>query len=199
MRRKYWTAVTVTIIFLMYPVLTSAGTDLLVGPGTIRPNVPLTPGKSYTLPTHKVTNNSFSALQLSVSVSELRDEERELPSAEWFSIEPAAFTVQARSEEEVQVEVNLPEDAPPGQYKVWFLFDAMPVRGEGLVTTAAINVSLEFDVRDIGQARNSTGEGQGGAASQDRIPWALIALFLVAAAIALTGWLIYRQQNTDAW
>ena len=199
MQRIIWTLILLTTALLVLPA-PAAATDLLVGPGTIKPSVPLTAGQIYNLPVHEITNNSNRPLEISVSVSEHRDKERTLPPAEWFSIEPKELIVQARSEEKVQVIVELPEDAPPGQYKVWFLFDAMPLGGGGLITAAAINVSLEFDIRDTGQAGVSPGspEGPAGYTLGTRIPWALLIILFVAVSIGLT-FILIRRQRQDRW
>lgn len=202
MRRKKWTfTCTITIFLLLYSsALATGGTDLLVGPGTINADSPLTPGRSYTIPTHEIINNSFGALEMNVSVTERRDDERDLPPLEWFSIEPEKLIVQAKSAEEVQVKVNLPPTASPGRYKVWFLFDAMPIGGGGLVMAAAINVSLEFEVRDTGQAGVSPGspEGPAGYTLGTRIPWALLIILFVAVSIGLT-FILIRRQRQDRW
>ncbi len=129
-----------------------SGAELMVGPGTIAADSFLAPGRAYTLPVHEVTNNSIHALEVTVSVSEHRDETRELPPAEWFSIDREELIVQARSTEKVQVEVNLPEDTPSGKYQVWFLFDAMPTSAGGMITAAAIQVSFTFEVKDTDQS-----------------------------------------------
>jgi hypothetical protein len=184
-------------ISLVSPASTAAGTDLLVGPSHIRPSVPFVPGQSYTLPVHEITNNSFRALNMTVSVADKEDDQRELPPVEWFSIKPTELIVQAKSTEEVQVVVNVPSDAPPGQYKVWFLFDALPMGGDGLIIGAAINVSLEFEIRDMTQTR-ITAPSTGEEAKAKGIPWALIVLLLVAVPTAIAG-LWHRRQRKERW
>ena len=149
MIRKLFVTVVAMLLVLVHTTTASASADLMVGPGTITASPAINPGQSIQLPTHEITNNSYRALEMTVSVSGRADDERVLPPAEWFSITPAELIVQARSSGEVQVELVLPDDAPPGEYKVWFLFDSMPIGGSGMITAAAINVSFTFDVADV--------------------------------------------------
>ena len=149
MIRRLLVIVTVMMLLVFNSGLASAGADLMVGPGTITASPAINPGQTVKLPTHEITNNSYRALEMTVSVSGRADDERVLPPVEWFSITPDELIVQARSSGKVQVELHLPDDAPPGEYKVWFLFDSMPIGASGVVTAAAINVSFTFDVADV--------------------------------------------------
>ncbi len=150
------------LLLLTNAGLAVAGADLLVGPGTIAASPAIDPGQRVMLPAHEITNNSYRALEMIVSVSDRTGDERILPPGEWFSITPDELIVQARSSAEVQVELMLPDDAPPGEYKVWFLFDSMPIGASGMIAAAAVNVSFTFDVADAGQssARTATEETQ---------------------------------------
>lgn len=196
MRRNVGAFILSLVVFLLLytPALANTGTDLLVGPGTIVPDKPLLPGHSYTLPGHEITNNSYVTLEMAVSVSENRDEERELPPADWFIIEPSELYVQARSEENVQVTLNLPKDAPPGEYKVWFLFDAMPAGTDNMAVAAAINVSLEFEVRDLGQSQFAGEADTGERANQENSSRKWLASVLgIIAVVGLGYWLFYKR------
>ena len=192
-RRHLIIAAFTAALFLLCAAPPVYGAELLVGPGTITANSLLVPGRSYVLPAHKVTNNSLNALKMAVSVSEHRDGARELPPAEWFSIDREELIVQARSTEEVQVEVHLPGDAPAGKYKVWFLFDAMSIGGEGLVTAAAIQVSFTFEIMDVGQSAAPAENAPGGRAGGGISPFLRAgAAAVLVAALMLGGRSAYR-------
>lgn len=200
MVRKHMTVGVLTAaVILALTAAAAAGADLMVGPGYINAGSPLVPGRSYTLPVHEITNNSYRAVKAAVSVSEKQDEERGRPPAEWFAINREELTVQARSSEVVQVEVELPGDAPPGQYKVWFLFDSTPLGGEGVVTAASVEVSFTFDIIDAGQGGitvgNNSGNGSGGRVSP--YLWAGAWIFLLSA-MGFSGWLIYSRRRDSS-
>ncbi len=149
-RSKIWfCALLAASLIIMSSSPVVAGTNLLVSPGRITASAPLTPGRSYTLPAHEITNGTSRDMDVTVSVSDHRDDVRELPSAEWFLIEPTKFRVPANSTGNTQVLVNLPEDAPAGQYRVWFRFEAIPVGATGMVLAPTIQVSLVFDVKMV--------------------------------------------------
>lgn len=185
---------TIIALILLCATAAASGADLVIDPGTITAESPLVPGRSYTLPVHKVTNNSFRALAMTVSVSDHLDGQRELPPAGWFSIDREELTVQGCSSEDVQVEVNLPGSAPAGKYKVWFLFDAVPI-GSG-ITAAAIQASFTFDVMDVGQAAAPPENTLGGrpAGSGAIYLWAGAAIVLaVALGLGLRDFLLRRN------
>ena len=129
------------------------GTDafassLSVGPSHISADQPLTPGHSYGLPEHTVTNSTARALKVDVSVSDQEDDERSLPPDDWFSFSEEAVTVAPESENEVQAAVSLPDDTEPGEYRVWFRFQVDP-EGSGIQVAPAVQVSFVFDVKDL--------------------------------------------------
>jgi len=127
-----------------------AQASLSVGPSRITAEQPLFAGCSYNLPPYSITNGSSKDLKISVSVSDHRDSERDLPPAEWFRIEPQSFLVPAGETRKVQVRVVLPTDAAPGSYRVWFKFQAVPADTSGIAVAAAVQVSFIFDLEHSG-------------------------------------------------
>lgn len=124
----------------------TGGTTLTVGPSRITADQPLTPGHSYTLPAHTVTNGSERELAVQVSVSDHRDPVRARPPAAWLALTPTELRVAPGATEQVQVTLDLPADAPAGPYRAWLHFVGAPADAVGVVSAAALQVSFVFTV-----------------------------------------------------
>lgn len=144
------TALFLTLFFIILPVSPSpAATTLTVGPTLISANQPLTPGKSYTLPPYTITNGADQEITVQVSAFNYRDQERSLPPDSWFEFFPASLKVPAGESREVYVRVNLPGQAQPGNYRIWFRFHGSSRSDPAmLVSDVALYVSFVFDVRE---------------------------------------------------
>ncbi|MDP2949550.1 MAG: hypothetical protein Q8P22_08430 [Chloroflexota bacterium] len=134
---------------------------LTVGPGRITADQPIVPGHRVILPAHTVTNGLGRDIEVTVRISDHRDEERKLPPAEWFVIQPTQLYIPKDGSAEVQVTLELPKDAPPGPYAIWFNFHALPVGATGLVTTVALNALFAFDVKAVDHTVTLFVQGRG--------------------------------------
>ncbi len=118
---------------------------LVISPGRIQADQPLTAGQTYTLPTHSVNNNGGTTLRVSAALSDYQSGQRALPPGDWFQIEPAEVVVPPNESRRVQVTVALPEDAAAGQYEVWCSCAGAPESAEGITTGAGVQVPVVFD------------------------------------------------------
>lgn len=120
--------------------------SISVGPSRISADQPLTPGQTYALPAHTVTNGSADSLLVKITPSDFRDREHTLAPPDWFRAEPAQFVLGPGQSRSVLVRAALPPDAPPGNFRIWFRFHGEPEGATGLAVATDVEVSFLFDV-----------------------------------------------------
>lgn len=103
-------------LFLFIPSLIQAKIGVGVGSGKIVIDEKLKPGMIYKLPALSVMNTGDEPAQYAVSIAYHEKQPELMPKEEWFSYSPDSFLLQPQEAKPVDVTLNLPVNAQPGQY-----------------------------------------------------------------------------------
>lgn len=124
-------------IFLL-PNLASARVGVGVATGKIIVEEELNPGEIYILPNFAVMNTGSEVTTYAATIEYKQDIQEMSPPKEWFSMNPDTFVLDPENIQNVEVRLNLPVKAKPGNY---FAFvEAHPVKSEE-TPGASINVA----------------------------------------------------------
>jgi len=104
------------ILLLTFPYLANAKIGVGVGSGKIVVDEKLKPGMIYKLPALSVMNTGDEPGQYAVSIAYHEKQPELKPKEEWFSYSPDSFGLQPQEAKQVEITLNLPVNAQPGQY-----------------------------------------------------------------------------------
>lgn len=93
-----------------------AGKAVSIDVGSIAIREQLLPGGEYRLPTFGVRNPGTETTSYEISVSYVDGQEALRPAREWFSFDPATFTLGIEESRAVATTLRIPPDAEPGDY-----------------------------------------------------------------------------------
>lgn len=105
-----------TLFVLLVPDLTLARIGVGVGNGKFILNEPLKAGKTYQLPPLSVINTGDEPASYEVEVTYHVDQKEMWPPREWFHFEPKIFDLEPGRARTVEIRVDLPIKAVPGDY-----------------------------------------------------------------------------------
>jgi hypothetical protein len=154
------------------------GVDL----GRITVDEKLAPGGQYRLPTLTVTNPGDTAGEYRVRVTDPGEPGWAAPPEGWFRLEPARFRLDPGAAQPVQVALELPAGAEPGQYAAYL--EASPVaEGAGVQVGAAVATLVTFEVKP--SSRWAAWRLQAWRVLDDHSPWPqIVAGALLLGAVA---------------
>ena len=139
-------AMSLTALLAPGTALGQAGVGVNVG--KIQLDETIAPGGSYTLPSIGVINTGHDPADYSLRITyRTRQEELEHPE-DWFSFNPIRFRLEANQSQNVQIKLELPVTAEPGDY--FAFIEAYPVTsggGGGVAIGIAAATKLNFTVK----------------------------------------------------
>lgn len=131
-------------ILLIQPC--SARVGVGVGTGKITVDEPLMPGGTYKISSMSVMNTGDEASNYSVDVTYLYEQAELRPPEEWVAFNPKTFHLEPNEGKIVELKLNIPMDAPPGNY--FCFLEAHPIaEGEGFRIGVAAATKLYFSVK----------------------------------------------------
>jgi len=130
---------------LTIPLFVSARVGVGVGAGKIQMTEQLKPGKTYELPVLPILNtgDEFSAYEATVEYHE--NIPQMWPKREWFKFTPQTFELEPGQVKNVKVELSLPVNAKPGEYRAYL--EGHPVKKSRATGGAAVGVAAAADLR----------------------------------------------------
>ena len=140
--QKGWFALAVIgFLFFSYSIaLAKVGVGM--GAGEIRLTEPIKPGGIYSLPSLRIFNTGDEITTYGMNVAYHQDHPELRPKQDWFSFNPATFTLEAGKSQEVQVTMIVPVKAEPGDY---FAFvESGPVASDKPGTSVGVAVASKL-------------------------------------------------------
>ena len=139
-------AVCVLVVFVAVPTQ-AATVGVGIGTGKIRPDSPLLPGLTYTMPSIAVFNSgdTESNYEMTVQYNETQPERK--PPANWVTFTPQHFTLKPGASQEVGIIVQPSSAAEPGEYFIYL--EARPIKSDSSGATAikiAAATKFNFEV-----------------------------------------------------
>ncbi len=104
-----------TFLFFV-PTLALASIGVGVGTGKIQVEDKLKPGIIYELPPLTVLNTGTEPSDYEVSISYFEKQPELMPELSWFMFSPPTFYLEPGKSQVVNVKINLPLNAKPGDY-----------------------------------------------------------------------------------
>lgn len=134
------------------------------------------PGASYELPKILVSNPGSKQGNCEMTIGHMEGQQELWPAMGWFTFSPSSFSLAPDEEQEVEISLNVPNDAPLGRYAGLLKAQVMP-EGTGGVAGVAAAASLTFEVVAVPVG--------GGLAFDALVPWiAAGALVVVLLGLA---------------
>jgi hypothetical protein len=103
-------------LLLLFPTISYARLGVGVGTGKIQVDENLYPGVIYKLPAITVINTGDETSKYEVVVSQREKQEELKPNPEWISYSPEKFELEPEKLQLVEVTLDLPITAKPGNY-----------------------------------------------------------------------------------
>lgn len=128
------------LLFLVFAAssVSEAGVGVGIGVGKIIVDTPLKPGVIYQFPPIVAINTGDVRSDYTTSVEYHADQEQNpemglRPKKEWFTFEPAVFSLEPGQNKQVQVSVTLPlKEVPPGKYFAYLQVQPVQKSEEGV-------------------------------------------------------------------
>lgn len=120
------------LLILSLPATVFAKLGVGVNIGKIQVDEAFKPGGIYKLPPLSVINTGDEKTDYAVEITYHQDQPELRPDQKWFSFNPQKFSLEPGQSQEVNITVNLPMMAKPGDYFVYL--EGHPVKEEGQVT-----------------------------------------------------------------
>ena len=172
----------ISLALLAPPFGTAARADrgVSVDIGNISVDERLAPGGRYRLPTLTVRNVGDEEGDYEMMVVHFKSEGAMDAPAGWFDINPSHFHLAANEEQHVQLRIDLPPGADPGQYGALIEAHA-ETNARGIQVTAAAASRVSFEVKSSStwaawllQLRRSFA---------DHYPWSYLALGVISVVL----------------
>lgn len=129
----------VFFLFLFFPTFTYAKIGVGVGTGKIQVEEKLKPGVIYHLPPLTILNTGDEASDYEALISYHEKQPQLMPPLSWFVFSPQKFHLSPGKVQVVDIKLNLPINAKPGDYFVYL--EGQPVQkvksGETTIGIAA--------------------------------------------------------------
>lgn len=118
-----------TFAALFSPLDTLAKLGVGVGTGKIVVDEDLKPGIIYNLPPVSVINTGDESSQYGIGVEYRENQPEDKPPREWFSFSPSEFDLEPGQSQTVEIKLNVPLKAIPGNY--FAFLSAFPTKKAG--------------------------------------------------------------------
>lgn len=137
--------VLVAFVFLMVPffaVLAKVGVGM--GAGEIRVDEPVKLGGIYELPSVRIFNTGDEVTTYGMGVAFHQDMHELRPNKEWFSFNPATFTLDAGESQEIAITMRVPLKANTGDYFAFIESGPVAENKPGTSVGIAVGTKLYF-------------------------------------------------------
>jgi P pilus assembly chaperone PapD len=114
------------LVFLLFPSIVYAKIGVGVGAGKIKIDDKLQPGTIYQLPLLTVLNTGDEPSDYEVSITYHEKQPENMPPQNWFIFSPQKFSLEPAKGQAVNIKLNLPVSAKPGDYFAYL--EAHPVK-----------------------------------------------------------------------
>lgn len=104
------------LLFLLVPIAAFARIGVGVGTGKIVVEQKLKPGIIYQLPPLTVVNTGDESSDYGVGISYFQNQKQLMPPESWFIFSPSTFHLDPGKVQIVDIKLNLPVNAKPGDY-----------------------------------------------------------------------------------
>jgi hypothetical protein len=144
-RTRLWVLLGLQLLWLLLSQTTAAGPGVGVTLGSIQIDELLDRGAGYDLPEVGVINTGDAASDYEVVVGYMDGRSELKPPDDWFSFQPQRFQLTPGQVQNVEITLNLPTGAEPGDY--FALIEAHPIaETEGVRIQAAAASTLTFTI-----------------------------------------------------
>jgi len=137
------------VLLLLLPITDVFATiGVGVGTGKIVVEDELKPGSVYRLPSISVINTGDEAGEYSIGIAYHQDQPEFEPPKSWFRFSPEVFSLEPQQLQVVDVTLDVPVNAIPGDYFAYIEAFPLSNSGEGSVTTIGIAAAskLYFEI-----------------------------------------------------
>lgn len=134
-------------LFLLVPLTAFARIGVGVGTGKIVVEQKLKPGIIYELPPLTVVNTGDEPSDYAVGISYFQNQKQRMPDESWFIFSPKTFHLDPGKVQIVNIKLNLPVNARPGDYFAYVEGHPVKKTTSGLTTiSVAAAAKLYFTV-----------------------------------------------------
>jgi len=166
------------------PCFCSSGMGVGVGVGKMRVEEDLKPGVIYELPILPVLNTGDETGAYEVTAEYHRDQPEKMPPKDWFSFNPATFSLEPGGIQQVEISLTLPLKAEPGDYFVFLEAHPVTEKGPGTTIAVAAAAQLWFSVVPANRIQAVIYRLSYFFKKYSKIVWgALIAIFVIAVIL----------------
>jgi len=130
--------------FVMLPVFVGAKVGVGMGAGEIRLTDPIKPGGIYELPSVRIFNTGDETTTYGMNIAYHQERLEKRPAKEWFSFNPATFTLEPGKSQDVSVTMLVPVKTEPGDYFAFIESGPVPSNEPGTSVGVAVATKLFF-------------------------------------------------------
>jgi hypothetical protein len=132
----------VVILFSATVVFAKIGVGM--GAGEIHLTEPIKLGGIYQLPSLRIFNTGDETTTYGMNIAYHQDHPEFRPQKDWFSFDPAIFTLEPGASQEVAVSMLVPLKADPGDYFAFIESGPVPTNAPGTSVGVAVATKLFF-------------------------------------------------------
>src|SRR3989344_40619 len=133
-------------VFLLPSSIVFAKIGVGMGAGEIRLTEPIKPGGIYELPSLRIFNTGDEVTTYGMDIAYHQDHPELRPAQSWFSFNPAKFTLEAGTSQEVKVAMIVPVKAEPGDYFAFVESGPVASNAPGTSVGVAVATKLFFTI-----------------------------------------------------
>ena len=134
----------IVFAFFLFSIIASAKVGVGMGAGEIRLTEPIKLGGIYQLPSVRIFNTGDEITTYGMGVAFHQDYHQLRPAKEWFSFNPAIFTVSPGESQEVFITMTAPLKGEPGDYFAFIESGPVPTNAPGTSVGVAVATKLFF-------------------------------------------------------
>lgn len=141
--KSFFVLIVLVFLFSSFSVaLAKVGVGM--GAGEIRVDEPVKLGGIYELPSVRIFNTGDEVTTYGMGIAFHQDHHELRPAKEWFSFNPATFTISPGESQEVSVTMIIPLKAEPGDYFAFVESGPVPTNAPGTAVGVAVATKLYF-------------------------------------------------------
>jgi hypothetical protein len=171
------------------PALALAGPSPGIAPSEIELDQPIGQGEAARLPSLSVSNGGDARARFVMDVTHIGGQQERAGDSAWIEFDPQRFDLGPGEAQPVSVQVRIPRDATPGDYRL--LLRARAEAQQGLAVGATISPAVATTLLFTVENRDFQFYDSFVDFFQDRAPFSYIALGLIVGLIAV---LLIRQR-----
>jgi len=127
-----------------FSIVASAKVGVGMGAGEIRLTEPVKLGGFYEIPSVRIFNTGDEVTTYGMGIAFHQDYHELRPAKEWFSFNPATFTILPGESQEVSITMVVPLKGEPGDYFTFIESGPVPTNAPGTSVGVAVATKLFF-------------------------------------------------------